>query len=78
MIRWIRNAEFLQYRFKRTRTYLGRFSNALVDSQRKSSRSARCAITNLYWHLFTMVKNGVIIIISLLLQNTLAIFQMAN
>ena len=29
-------------------------------------------------HLFTIVKNGVIVNISVLLQNTLAIFQMAH
>ena len=30
------------------------------------------------WHLFTVMKNGVIITISLLLQSTLAIFQRAH
>ena len=58
IIKWIRNAKFLEYRFKRTRKYLGRFSNALVHSQRGSSKSPRCAITNLY-HKFLSGKDPV-------------------
>ena len=30
MIRWIRNSKFLEYHFKRIRTYIRRFSNVLV------------------------------------------------
>ena len=41
-------------------------------------RTSKKKKTEMYWHLFTIIKNGVIIVISFLLQNTLAISQMAH
>ena len=44
IIRWIRNAKFLQYRFESTRIYLGRFSNALAKGDQAKVLDAQSQI----------------------------------